>query len=276
MSKLIASEWERLWKRKVTWLMFAAIPVMVYAAAKYCLHQNSTVTPDLPQYSVMGNFPVLGLAEMLMTVFNLVVLVLAALVVTEEHRSGQLRMVLIRTHSFRQIILAKFFVVVSFIFLYLVAYFISCYGVGYAMFSNPETYPQFYYQSQVTFIEGFIYNLKYYGLAFLTLVAMSSVVFFIAIVSHTTTTILGIGIGFLFISFTYPNLINIFGQLLNQEVFIKLYFTSIPMVQWQGLTFMLAESSNLYGWILLVLSCYVLLFQFLIILVTNRKSDIFI
>ena len=146
MSKLIASEWERLWKRKVTWLMFAAIPVMVYAAAKYCLHQNNTVTPDLPQYSVMGNFPVLGLAEMLMTAFNLVVLVLAALVVTDEHRSGQLRMVLIRTHSFRQIILAKFFVVVRFIFLYLVAYFISCYGLGMRCFQTLKHIHNFFIQ----------------------------------------------------------------------------------------------------------------------------------
>ena len=117
-------------------------------------------------------------------------------------------MVLIRTYSFQQIIFAKFSVLVSFIFLYLTAYFIICYGVGYAMLSNPETYPQFYYENQVTFIEGLIYNLKFYGLAFLTLIAMSSVVFLIAIISHTTTTTLGVGIGFLFISFSYPNIIN--------------------------------------------------------------------
>ena len=86
MNKLIVSEWERLWKRKVIWLLFAAIPIMVYAAAKYCLHQNTTVTPDLPHYTVVGNFPVLGLSEMLMTAFNLVVLVIATMVVTDEYR----------------------------------------------------------------------------------------------------------------------------------------------------------------------------------------------
>lgn len=276
MNKLIVSEWERLWKRKVIWIMFAAIPIMVYAAAKYSLHQNTTVTPDMPHYTVMGNFPVLGLAEMLMTAFNFVVLAIATIVVTDEYRSGQLRMVMIRTHSFRQIILAKFFVVINFIFLYLLAYFIFCYGMGYIMFSNPETYPQFYDQSEVTLAEGFIYNLKFYGLAFLTLVAISSVIFFIAIISHTTTTTLGIGIGFLFISFSYPNIVNLFGKLISNEVLLKLYFTSIPMIQWQGLTFMLAESSGLFGWILLVLSCYILLFQLLMTLGTSRKNDTFI
>ena len=276
MNKLIASEWERLWKRKVIWLLFAAIPILIYAAAKYCLHQNTTVTPDFPQYTVVGNFPVLGLSEMLMTAFNLVVLVIATIVVTDEYRSGQLRMVLIRTYSFRQIIFAKFFVVVSFIFLYLVAYFIICYGVGFMMFSNPETYPQFYSQSDVTIAGGFIYNLKFYGLAFLTLVAMSSVLFFIATISHMTTTTLGIGIGFLFISITYPTVIGLFGQLVPNEVLLKLYFTSLPMVQWQGLTFMLAESSSSLGWMLLVLGSYILLFQLLMILSTRRKNDTFI
>lgn len=276
MKKLIASEWERLWKLKVIWLLFAAIPIMVYAAAKYCLYQNTTVTPDLPQYTVVGNFPVLGLAEMLMTAFNVVVLVITTMVVTDEYRSGQLRMVLIRTYSFRQIILAKFFVVISFIFLYLVAYFIICYGMGSIMFSNPETYPQFYNQSDVTVVEGFIYNLKFYVLAFLTLVAMSSVLFFIAIISHTTTTTLGIGIGFLFLSIAIPNIIELVGQLVPNEILLKLYFTSITMVQWQGLTFMLAKSSNLLGWMLLVLSCYILLFQLLMILSTKRKNDTFI
>ncbi|MEK5040345.1 ABC transporter permease [Sporosarcina sp. FSL K6-3457] len=276
MNKLIASEWERLWKRKAIWLLFAAIPAMVYAAAKYCLHQNTTVTLDFPQYTVMGNFPVLGLAEMLMTAFNLVVLVITTMVVTDEYRSGQLRMVLIRTHSFRQIIFAKFFVVMSFIFLYLLAYFIICYGVGSMMFSSSETYPQFYHQSDTTVVEGFIYNLKFYGLAFLTLVAMSSVLFFIAIISHTTTTTLGIGIGFLFISIAYPTVIGLFGQLVPNEILLKLYFTSLPMVQWQGLTFMLAESSSLLGWILLVLGCYIVLFQSLMILSTRRKNDTFI
>lgn len=276
MTKLIASEWERLWKRKVIWLLFAAIPIMVYAAAKYCLFQNTTVTPDLPHYTVVGNFPVLGLSEMLMTAFNLVVLVIATIVVTDEYRSGQLRMVLIRRHSFRQIILAKFFVVMSFIFLYLVAYFIICYGVGYMMFPNTGTYPQFHSQSDVTIAGGFIYNLKFYGLAFLTLVAMSSVLFFIATISHTTTTTLGIGIGFLFSSIAYPTVIGLFGQLVPNEVLLKLYFTSIPMVQWQGLTFMLAKSSSLLGWILLVLGCYILLFQLLMIQVTRRKNDTFI
>lgn len=276
MRVLLISEWVRLWKRKVTWLIFSVIPIIVYAAAKYCIYQNTTITPDLPHYTVMGNFPVLGLSEMLMTAFNLIVLTIVTMVVTDEYRTGQLRMILTRMYSFHQIILAKFIVVLGFIFLYLLTYFIICYAIGYAMFSNPIDYPQFYNVNNVTLAEGVIYNMKFYGLAFLTLVAISSVIFYIAILSHTTTTALGMGMVFLFISFSYPNIIHLFGELIPNEAFLKVYFTSIPMIQWQGLTFMLAKSSGLFGWILLILSCYILLFQLLIALGTNKIKDIFI
>lgn len=276
MKQLIVSEWKRLWKRKVIWLMFLAIPLIVYAAAKYYLYQNSTITPNLPHYAVMGNFPVLGLAEMLITAFNLIILIITAMIVTDEYRSGQLRMIMIRTVSYRQIIFAKFVVVISFIFLYLLVYFIVCYGIGFIKFSNPETYPQFYAQDYVTFVEGFLYNLKVYGLAFLTLITMSSVLFFIAILSHTTTTTLGIGIGFLFFSFAYPNVIHLFEQLLTNETLLKIYFTSLPMIQWQGLTMMLAQTSEWFLWIFFVLSSYTLLFLFLLFFLTGRKNDTFI
>ncbi|MCM3112594.1 ABC transporter permease [Lederbergia lenta] len=272
MNELMISEWERLWKRKVTWLMVAVLPIMAFASAKYYQKQNNSITSELPQYAVLGNFPVLGLSEMLMTIFNMVVLVIAAIIITEEYRSGQLRMVLIRTYSFQQIIIAKFTVLLSFIFLYLTAYFIICYGIGYAMFSHPETYPQFYYEDQVTNIEGLIYNLKFYGLAFLTLIAMSSVVFFIATISHSTTTTLGVGVGFLFISFSYPNIVNMLQLLLKNEIVMKIIFTSIPMIQWEGLTMMLAKSSSLLGWMFLMLLGYILLFNLLTFIVIKKRN----
>ncbi len=130
MKTLVAVEWQRLWKRKIPWLMMLMIPVLVYISALFCQKQNQAFTPDLPQYTVAGNFPVLGLSEMLMTAFNLVAMIMAVMMVTEEYRSGALRMVFIRTKSFQQLMFAKFFVMVVFLFLYLLSYFLICYGIG--------------------------------------------------------------------------------------------------------------------------------------------------
>lgn len=271
----MAVEWSKLWKRKMSWLLFAMIPIMAYASAVFCRKQNRALTADVPQYTVAGNFPVLGLSEMLMTAFNLVAIVIAAMMVTEEYRSGALRMVLTRTKSFQQVVVAKFFVLASYLFLYLIVYFLVCYGLGFAFFSTPETYPQFYHQDGVTLFEGFIYNSKFYGLSFLTLLSVSSVVFFVAVISHTVTTALGASVGYLLICFAYPNVIQLFQPIAGDEMIIKIFFTSIPMIQWEGITMMLAETPQHAGWMLGVLAGTFVLFQVLLLIVT-RKKDIFI
>lgn len=275
MKTVMAVEWSKLWKRKMSWLLFAMIPIMAYASAVFCQKQNRVLTTDVPQYAVAGNFPVLGLSEMLMTAFNLVAIVIAAMMVTEEYRSGALRMVLTRTKSFQQLVLAKFFVLAGFLFLYLAVYFLVCYGLGFALFSAPETYPQFYHQDRVTLFEGFIYNSKFYGLSFLTLVSISSVIFFIAVISHTMTTALGTSVGYLLICFAYPNVIQLFRTVAGDKTILNIFFTSIPMIQWEGITMMLAETPQYAEWMIGVLTGYFVLFQFLLLMVT-RKKDIFI
>lgn len=275
MKTVMAVEWRKLWKRKISWLLFAILPMMAYASAVFCQKQNRALTPDVPQYTVAGNFPVMGLSEMLMTAFNLIAIVIAALIFTEEYRSGALRMVLTRTKSFQQLVLAKFFVLAGFLFLYLAVYFLVCYGMGFALFSAPETYPQFYHHDRVTFFEGFIYNIKFYGLSFLTLISISSVIFFIAVISHTMTTALGASVGYLLICFAYPNVIQLFRPIAGEEIILKIFFTSIPMIQWEGITMMLAETPQYAGWMTGVLAGTFVLFQVLILIVT-RKKDIFI
>ncbi|GIN18877.1 MAG TPA: ABC transporter permease [Bacillus bacterium] len=275
MKTIIATEWQKLWKRKIPWLLLAVIPVMVYAAAKFCQQQNRALTPDLPQYTVAGNFPILGLSEMLMTVFNLVATIIAALIVTEEYRSGSLRMVLMRIKSFQQLVFAKYLVLISYLFVYLLVYFLVCYGIGLAMFSCPDTYPQFYHQDPVTWSDGFLYNLKFYALAFLTLIAISSVILFFTAISQTMTTALGVSVGYLLICFAYPNFIQLFSSIAGNEKMINIFFTSIPMIQWEGITMMLAETPYLLGWMLLILISYFILFQLLLLFVT-RKKDMFI
>ena len=276
MKKLIANEWKLLWKRKVVWLIFFSIPIMVYAAAKFTLYQNTTTDPSKAHYAVAGNFPLLGLSEMLMTAFNFIVLAVVTMVVTEEYRSGQLRLILIRTYSFRQLIFSKYFAVMGLMFVYLFSYFVICYFMGYGLFPKSASYPQFYEEGHITNLEGLIYNLKFYGLAYLTMLAMGTIIFYIAIVSKTTTTAIGIGIGFLLFSFMYPNILYIFGQAMSNELLMKLFFTSIPMIQWQGLTLMLAKTNNLFTWNVVILCGYILLFHTFILLNTKLNKDIFI
>ncbi|MDH5163774.1 ABC transporter permease [Heyndrickxia oleronia] len=273
MKQLIISEWERLWKRKTTWLLFIAIPILVFAAAKYYQKQNLSFTKNDPQFAVAGNFPILGLSEMLMTAFNIIILLLAAFIITDEYRTGQLRMVMIRSYSFQKVFFAKFIVMVGVLTLYLIIYFIISYLIGSLMFSRPEAYSQFYHKDSFTLLEGFIYNLKFYGVAWLTLLAMSCVLIFIATISYSTTTALGAGVGFLLLSLVFQYTLRLFQPILGNEMTTKLYFSSILAIQTEGITAMLSENAQQFSWMYYILIGYILLFGLFLFFVTRKKDN---
>ncbi|MGC3791271.1 ABC transporter permease [Priestia aryabhattai] len=273
MKELLVAEWERLWKRKVAWLTFLLVPVVLLVASSYLQKQNGALTVDLPQYTFAGNFPVLSLAEMLFTVFNAMFLVFITLVVTEEYRSGQLRMVMIRSYSFKEIIIAKAIVILLFNALFFITYFSLSYAIGFLMFENPQSYFVFYHSHAFNIKEALVYNLAFYGYAYLTTIAICCVLFFISVISKTTTTAVGIGVTFILISFSYPTLLRGFRQWMSEEFFGQLFFTSIPMIQWQGITVMMAEKPQFVGWNFGVLGFYILFFGGLTYVAIRKKES---
>lgn len=266
------SEWQRLWGRKVTWLLFAAVPVMVFAAARYFQQANERTDPNLPQYSVFGNFGVLSFEEMLMTAFNMFVIMLTAFVVTDEYRSGRLRMVMLRAYSFGQIFWAKTSIVLLTLFMLVVFYFVVSLVAGYWMFPHISEFPLFYRSQTVGFWGGFGYSLAFYALGFLCLIAMTGVMLFIAVTSHTTTTAIGTGIGFYLLSLFYPFVSGYFAPFIGEDVYMKVMLSSLPMIEWQGLVLILADTPQYCGWIVGTLVLYTFVFGGLAYLAFTRKD----
>ena len=275
MKQLILSEWNRLWKRKVTWFVFLSIPIIIIFSTKYLLGQNTVLSTDLPQYTVAWNFPILVLAETLITVFQGIILILITFSVTEEYRTGQLRLVLIRSYSLLEVILAKFIVITVLVLMYFTIYYALSSIIGLLIFPKPEEYPLFYHQEKVTVYEGIVYNLGFYAIAILISIVIISIVFFIAIISQTTTTAIGSGIGFILFSLAYPNILSYFKLIIDEALYTKLYYTSLPMIQWKGITLMLSEYPIMNDWFFIVLILYFCIFTCLTFLMI-RKKDSFI
>lgn len=74
MKALWTSEWERLWSRRILWLLYIAIPLISWLSARYYASHNAEVPETSPEYTVVGNYPVMGLAEQLMTTFNVFII----------------------------------------------------------------------------------------------------------------------------------------------------------------------------------------------------------
>jgi len=99
------------------------------------------------------------------------------------------------------------------------------------------------------------------------------VLFFISVISKTTTTAVGVGVAFILISFSYPTLLTGFKQWMSEELFGQLFFTSVPMIQWQGITVMMAEKPQFVGWNLGVLGFYILFFSGLTYVAIRKKES---
>jgi ABC-type transport system involved in multi-copper enzyme maturation permease subunit len=275
MKALILAESERLFKRKLTWVVLAMAPIGLFVAASYLQKQNGQISSSLPEYTVTGNFAVLGLAEMLFTAFNALLLVFITLMITEEYRTGQLRMVMIRARSMGELVVAKTIVLLGFLLLFYIVYFLSSYVIGFLLFDNPAQYPVFHHKELVSFKEGFFYNVMFYSWAYVTTVAVGAVLVFIAVISKTTTTAIGGGIGFLLLSFSCPYVLKVFSPWMDPIIFAKMFFMSVPMIQLEGITTMIAEKPQFILWNTGVLCFYILFFGTLTFL-TLRKKETFL
>ncbi|WP_058302642.1 ABC transporter permease [Gorillibacterium timonense] len=260
MRRLVHSEWIRLWRHRIFLLMLAALPVAAYAAAGYMRKANAGTDPALPQYAVAGNFSVLGFEEMLLTVFNLAMIVLAAYVVTDEYRSGALRMVMQRAYTFGQIIAAKALTLAAAAAVLCLWYLLWSTLFGYLLLPHADAFALFYREGTVHYGKGLLYALQFYGIGLLTLLAMTAVLLFFAVISRSVTAAMGLGIGFLLLSLLGPQLLSYFAAVIDQTLFFRLYFASLPMIQWQGIVFLLADSPRYAGWMCTVLAGYLLLF----------------
>ncbi|NGZ76249.1 hypothetical protein [Saccharibacillus alkalitolerans] len=270
--RLLTAEWRKLWKRRSAKLMALAGPLTGLVSVKYLLSQNAALDPGLPEYATAGSVPVLALAEMLVTVFSGMMLVLAGLTVTEEYRGGQLRMGMLRAVSLGRIMAAKWVACLLFMLIQLGTYFVCTAAAGRALFPNPESYPLFYGAGRVSYGEGLLYDLRYYALAALALGVLLTVFFWLAAVGRSSTVTLGLGIGFLLVSYMLPTLLSYFRPLFGTEEYVRIYFLSLVTIEWEGIAAMLADLHGLRLWNLGVLAGYGLLFGLMTVWTWKRRD----
>ncbi|KEK25275.1 ABC transporter permease subunit [Bacillus gaemokensis] len=256
MRMLVRSEWERLWAKKVTWLCFAMIPVMLLGAAKYFLTHNQEVAKTAVDYTYANSFPVLALSEMLMSICNLILLVLIVLVFAQEYHSGQIRMVLQRVYTYSQVLVAKTITILLVMLLFIGGYFICSYLIGYIFFEHESNIRLFYHQEKMDGIGVFFYSISYYGIAYITLIAMASILIMLAVMSKSVTSATLMGMGFIIFSVGYPALATIIGK---SSVFLYINYSSLVKLQHEGIAISLGGYSWMSFWGSRILFMYIVL-----------------
>lgn len=239
---LFLSEWERMWKRKITWLFLIAMPVVVAATAKYYAGHNRGISPASAEYTWAGNFPVMALIEQLIVVFNVMSLILLTLSVTEEYRSGQIRMVMLRSFTAGQLLRAKWLAHMAVMALYFTVYLLLSVAAG-LLFFEPHEHIQLFYHDHTVPLKGMIgYTLLYYGLAFLSVLAIGSVFMAASVISRTTTGAVGLGLGFLLCSLGFPLIYELANRVGGLGLPGMLKYLSLTEIQYSGIAVMLGQA----------------------------------
>ncbi|WP_025676729.1 ABC transporter permease [Paenibacillus polymyxa] len=251
MKRLIHSEFERLWKRKWFWLIVLCTPVLAYSTGLYYLR-----TRNVPIEVLHQNFIVTSLQENLYLFCNSAVAALAAAVFTEEFQSGRLRLLFMRRFTRGQIFWSKLLVLNVSILLLLIIYALSSQVIA-------EVWKFSYDLSDIA-LSGvrLLRILEYYGWAFASLLAISSLYCFFAMYSKSVTYAIGICMVYNLASLLFDPLYLKLASFVSHVPYLYdvVTFMIIPYLQHTGLNNSLIGSLSVNGAIITVVSVYLVLF----------------
>lgn len=245
MKKLFISEWQKLWRRKVTWILFITTVLNLIYFIKFSIKNNIGITPDNLKYISALNFPSNLLKNQIVSIFDIMVIIFIVMAVTNEYRTGQLRMVMTRNICFDEIFKAKYLVIVSTMFLFLTVNFLLSTFLGYLALPHENVkFP--YCLRTFTISESISYNIKYYIVTGIVLVAFISVIMYISLISKTTIEAITLSLIFMFISVMLPELSLIFTSK-GSNIYEILNFSCLTRIQYLGIDHLLSESQKGIG-----------------------------
>lgn len=256
------------------WLSFLSIPFLIALSYLYLSKNNiilSTIAPDDPSFASQISFPYLVIQEQLMLVFNGLVIFYTAIVITEERRSGELRQVITRGYPMWKVLASKM-LLLSIVFAILFMECLILSGItGYLAMPKVDQAYTFFSYIPIQGLSALSYTIKYYALAFLSVLGMLSLMTWVSVLAKNKVVTAGIGIGFLILSMIYTQIISILYELGILKLDLLLY-ASIVQIQFTGIASLLGGVQELAMDIVIVYAIYFILFNVLA-LSHERVSD---
>lgn len=251
---LFIYELEKFWSKKINILCFLSIPIIVLLSLKFSLETNHLLKPTDVAFSSNLNFHITSLQEMLFTAFNAIVIAFCALSFHSEYRKGHLRIVFTRGISVKKLYIAKSLSLIINIFLILLFQFlVSCFS-GLFFLPKSDKSALFFTNELYTISDIATFSLKYYLLAYLSLIVYASIVEFISIKLKSITGVIGLSLGFLFSNIFLLIVIGYFvqGYPENHPTALMYQSLSLLFIQFKGAAYFAAGISNVFIYSLIV------------------------
>lgn len=251
---LLVYELEKFWSNKINILCFLSIPIIVLLSLKFSLETNNSIKPTDVAFSSNLNFHITSLQEMLFSAFNAIVIVFCALSFHTEYRKGHLRMVFTRGITTKKIYITKSLSLIINIFLILLLQFLVSYFAGLLFLPKLHKSALFFKDGLFTISDIVTFSLKYYLLAYLSLIVYASIVEFISIKLKSITGVIGLSLGFLFCNIFLFMVIGYFvqGYPENHPTALMYQSLSLLFIQFRGAAYFAAGISNVFIYSLIV------------------------
>jgi ABC-2 type transport system permease protein len=196
LTDLIISEWERMWRKPKTKVLLISVPLLSIITALFYQWNNRPLDPNTRFFISALTFPYMNFNVHLFLTLSLLAPLLVVDSFTGEIESGALRTVVLRPYSRLQVFFAKLLALLAFLYVILATILVSSYPLGYLLLPVRQEVPLFGFDHLVGAGPVLVYTLWYYVLGSFTLVALMAVGVLIAMVSRSTTSAIGLTLGF--------------------------------------------------------------------------------
>lgn len=222
MNALTLSELERLLKNKWIWCLLVCTPILAYVAGNYLLDSSNVISAGL--------FMVEGLQVNLYLMCNIAVAAIVGAVFTEEYRGGQLRLLFLRSYSRANIFFSKLIVINIMILVLLIVMAISLSIIGLVQFPHEG-------ENQISLVLTIKIIAPYYFMAYLTLMGISCLFSYMALISKNVSFMLGLCVGYVLVTLLFDGLYLYFANLFESGSLIHelVAYALIPYMQHTGL-----------------------------------------
>lgn len=258
MIQLIHSEFRRYFSKKSFLSVLGSIPVMVILMAMQSIKANQIVSVD--RQTSFNTFALYTPLHKIFTfyIFAIVILLVVTSIASEFEKS-EIRMVLIRGYSTRQLFFVKLMVILLALFLFMVGYVACTYLIGSLFFEHQSIISSFLSFEDLTSMQVGRMTLKYFGFVFLILAVFATMIAFVAMLSKSVMLTIVTGLLIVIGSFGFYLVTQLLESYISGIEANHLNLLALPLMQLKGVYQIVAGQVEIMRQSGVILSGYVLL-----------------
>lgn len=272
MKLLIKNEAMRYFQKKPLGGLYLSIPLMVLFMMSQAIKANEIVSVE--QVTTFHTFALYMPLHKIFTFYLFVIpIIMVGMSIASEYENSEIRMILIRGYSTRQVYFVKLLILLLSLFLFIVIYLICSYLIGLSMLPKENQIISFLSSEILNPTQCLLLTVKYYLTVLLILSVFTLVISLLAIIVRSVVTTIVVGMLLILGGFGFYLILRLVQPYLFSLDINLLSLWSLPMMQLKGIYLMLAGNQEILRESFIVLSVNLSAFFGLSFYLTGKQNQ---